>query len=119
VGVAKGEARRPGEEQLILEGGRVRRPGPASPALHLIQQIRDEAHRFAISGHRQRRDKRRQGSVLDEIEGIGPRRRAALLRHFGGLAGIEAAGVEELCQVKGIRRDTAERIYAALHGGTT
>jgi excinuclease ABC subunit C len=118
VGVAKGEARRPGDERLFLEGGRSLRPGPASPALHLIQQIRDEAHRFAISGHRQRREKRRQGSVLDEIEGIGPKRRAALLRHFGGLAGIEAAGVEELCQVRGIQRDTAERIYAALHGGT-
>jgi excinuclease ABC subunit C len=117
VGVAKGEARRPGEEQLIFEGGRSLRPGPASPALHLIQQIRDEAHRFAIGGHRQRREKRRQGSVLEDIEGIGPKRRAALLRHFGGLAGIEAAGVEELCRVKGIQRDIAERIYVALHGG--
>lgn len=118
VGVAKGEARRPGEEQLVLESGRSLRPGPASPALHLVQQIRDEAHRFAITGHRKRREKRRRGSVLDEIEGIGPKRRAALLRHFGGLAGIEAAGVEELCQVKGIQRESAERIYAAFHGGT-
>ncbi len=118
VGVAKGEARRPGEEQLILENGRSLRPGPASPALHLVQQIRDEAHRFAIGGHRQRREKRRQGSVLDEIEGIGPKRRAALLRHFGGLSGIEAAGIEELCRVKGVQRDIAERIYVAFHGGS-
>jgi excinuclease ABC subunit C len=116
VGVSKGEARRAGDESLILgDTGKVLWPGPESPASHLVQAVRDEAHRFAITGHRGRREKARETSRLEEIAGFGPRRRAVLLRHFGGLAGIMAAGIEELAQVKGIGRDLAERIYAALH----
>ncbi len=76
--------------------------------------MRDEAHRFAISGHRKRREKAREHSVLEDVPGIGARRRAALLKTFGGLAGVEAAGIEELMQVKGIDRGLAERIYADL-----
>ncbi|QEE24989.1 excinuclease ABC subunit UvrC [Rhodanobacter glycinis] len=122
VGVAKGPARRAGEETLILADrppgspGREIHPGPASPALHLVAAVRDESHRFAISGHRKRREKARERSVLEDVPGVGARRRSALLRTFGGLAGVEAAGVEELMRVKGIDRGLAERIYAALHG---
>ncbi len=116
VGVAKGPERKPGEETLWLPAlQREIQPGPASPALQLIQQIRDEAHRFAITGHRGRRDKARRSSRLEDIPGIGARRRSALLRQFGGWAGVAAAGVEELAQVKGVSRELAERIYAALH----
>ncbi len=115
VGVAKGEARRAGHELLVLGDGRKLRPGPDSPGLHLIQQVRDEAHRFAITGHRGRRAKARMRSTLEDIEGIGTRRRGALLRHFGGLAGVRAAGVEELSRVEGINDALARRIYAALH----
>ncbi len=117
VGVAKGPGRRAGEETLVLaDSGRELHPGPSSPALHLVAAVRDEAHRFAISGHRKRREKARERSVLEDVPGIGARRRTALLRAFGGLAGVEAAGVEELTQVKGIDRGLAERIYAVLHG---
>jgi len=117
VGVAKGAARRAGDETLILaDSGRSVFPGPDSPASHLIQAVRDEAHRFAIGGHRGRREKARETSTLEEIPGIGPRRRAALLRHFGGLGGLARAGVEELMEVAGIRRELAERIYGAFHG---
>ncbi len=117
IGVSKGPARRAGEETLVLaDTGRTLHPGTSSPALHLINAVRDESHRFAIQGHRKRRQKARERSVLEEVPGIGPRRRAALLRAFGGLDGVEAAGVEELMQVGGIHRDLAERIYAALHG---
>ncbi|WP_426661309.1 excinuclease ABC subunit UvrC [Rhodanobacter aciditrophus] len=117
VGVAKGPARRAGEETLILvDQGREIHPGPASPALHLVAAVRDESHRFAISGHRKRREKARERSVLEDVPGVGARRRSALLKTFGGLAGVEAAGVEELMRVKGIDRGLAERIYAALHG---
>ncbi len=116
VGVAKGPERKPGEETLWLPSlQREIQPGPASPALQLIQQIRDEAHRFAITGHRGRRDKARRSSRLEDIPGIGARRRSALLRQFGGWSGVAAAGVEELAQVKGVSRELAERIYAALH----
>ncbi|HEX8778488.1 MAG TPA: helix-hairpin-helix domain-containing protein, partial [Rhodanobacter sp.] len=117
VGVAKGPARRAGEETLILvDQGREIHPGPTSPALHLVAAVRDESHRFAISGHRKRREKARERSVLEDVPGVGARRRAALLKTFGGLAGVEAAGVEELTRVKGIDRGLAERIYDALHG---
>jgi excinuclease ABC subunit C len=117
VGVAKGPARRAGEETLILvDQGREIHPGPTSPALHLVAAVRDESHRFAISGHRKRREKARERSVLEDVPGVGARRRSALLKTFGGLAGVEAAGVEELMRVKGIDRGLAERIYDALHG---
>jgi len=116
VGVAKGAERRPGEETLLLPDGRSVRPGPGSPALQLIQQVRDEAHRFAITGHRGRRQKARTTSRLEDIPGVGPRRRGNLLRHFGGLAGLKAAGAEEIAQVEGISHALAERIYASLHG---
>ncbi|MGH8160397.1 MAG: excinuclease ABC subunit UvrC [Rhodanobacter sp.] len=117
VGVAKGPGRRAGEETLVLaDSGRELHPGSSSPALHLVAAVRDEAHRFAISGHRKRREKARERSVLEDVSGIGTRRRSALLKAFGGLAGVESAGVEELMQVKGIDRGLAERIYASLHG---
>ena len=122
VGVAKGPGRRAGEETLVLarfeagSAGRELHPGSSSPALHLVAAVRDEAHRFAISGHRRRREKSRERSVLEDVPGIGARRRSALLKAFGGLQGVEAAGVEELMQVKGIDRGLAERIYASLHG---
>jgi excinuclease ABC subunit C len=116
VGVAKGPERRPGDEELLLPDGRALRPGAESPGLQLIQQVRDEAHRFAITGHRGRRQKARNTSKLEDIPGIGPRRRGNLLRHFGGLAGLKAAGAEEIARVEGINSALAERIYASLHG---
>lgn len=116
VGVAKGPARRSGEETLVLAHGRGElHPGSTSPALQLIDAVRDEAHRFAIGAHRRRREAARERSVLQEIPGIGPRRRRALLDAFGGLAGLQAAGVEEIARVNGIDRALAGRIYAALH----
>ncbi|HVK50944.1 MAG TPA: excinuclease ABC subunit UvrC [Pseudoxanthomonas sp.] len=116
VGVAKGEERRAGHETLVLADGSEVRPGAASPALQLIQQVRDEAHRFAITGHRGKRQKARMTSKLEDIAGIGPRRRASLLKHFGGLAGLKAAGADEIARVEGINAALAERIYANLHG---
>ena len=116
VGVAKGPARKPGDEELLLPDGRCVRPGADSPALQLVQQVRDEAHRFAITGHRGRRQKTRSSSRLEDIPGIGPRRRASLLKHFGGLGGLKAAGVEEISRVDGVNAALAERIYATLHG---
>jgi len=122
VGVAKGPGRRAGEETLVLarvesgNPGRELHPGSSSPALHLVAAVRDEAHRFAISGHRKRREKARERSALEDVAGIGARRRSALLKAFGGMQGVESAGIEELMQVKGIDRGLAERIYASLHG---
>ncbi|WP_448100844.1 excinuclease ABC subunit UvrC [Luteibacter jiangsuensis] len=116
VGVAKGPGRRAGEETLVLaDSGKTLHPGTSSPALHLVAAVRDEAHRFAISGHRRRREAARERSTLEDVPGVGARRRAALLKAFGGLTGVEAAGVEELMSVKGIDRGLAERIYAMLH----
>ena len=92
------------------------RPGAESPALQLVQQVRDEAHRFAITGHRGRRQKTRSSSRLEDIPGIGPRRRASLLKHFGGLGGLKAAGIEEISRVEGVNDSLAQRIYATLHG---
>ena len=117
VGIAKGADRKPGLERLFLFGGKapIILP-PDSAALHLIQQIRDEAHRFAVTGHRQRRDRSRRVSVLEEIPGIGPKRRQRLLKRFGGLQGIARAGVEDLSRVQGISGLLAEQIYEAFHG---
>lgn len=115
VGVAKGEGRKPGLETLFVEGQSVGiKMAANSPAMHLVQQIRDEAHRFAITGHRARRGKAQTQSILQEIPGIGAKRRQALLKHFGGLQGIQQAGVKDLNKVPGINADLAEKIYQYL-----
>ena len=116
IGVAKGRARRPGAEQLFRPGrDEAIRLAPDSQALLLIQQIRDEAHRFAITGHRLRRGKARRTSTLEQIPGLGPKKRRELLKQFGGLQGVMGAGIEDLAKVRGIGRALAETIYNELH----
>jgi excinuclease ABC subunit C len=118
IGVAKGPARRPGQERLFVHGGDV--PlllEPHSPASRLIQRIRDEAHRFAISGHRRRRARRYNESVLETVPGLGPAKRRALLRHFGGLQGVLRAGTADFEQVAGIGAALARSLYDHLHPG--
>ena len=116
VAVAKGRARRPGAERLFRPGDdKPLELAADSPALLLIQQIRDEAHRFAITGHRQRRGKARTTSRLEQIAGLGPKKRRELLRQFGGLQGVISAGVDDLVKVRGISRKLAETIYNDLH----
>jgi excinuclease ABC subunit C len=116
VGVAKGLDRKPGRESLYLpqQSEPLRLP-PSSPALHLIQQLRDEAHRFAITGHRARRGKARTRSPLEDIAGLGPKRRRDLLRQFGGLQALARAGIDDIERVKGISRQLAEAIYEHFH----
>jgi len=116
VGVAKGPTRKPGFEMLIRSGDHkeIRCPND-SPALHLIQAVRDEAHRFAITGHRARRGKKRNKSSLEGIPGVGPKRRKEMLNFFGGLQEVQRAAIDELVKVPGISRKLAEDIYAALH----
>jgi len=117
VGVAKGPARKPGLETLHMPERR--QPlvlPPDSSALHLIQQIRDEAHRFAITGHRQQRARSRNASALEGIPGVGAKRRQQLLQQFGGLREVARAGIEDLSRVKGINRTLAQQIYDAFHG---
>ena len=116
MGVAKGPSRRAGYEEWVLPVAPYSlQPGPESAASHLIQQVRDEAHRFAITGHRGRRQKAAVHSVLEDIVGVGARRRRALLTHFGGIQGVRKAGIEELAGIPGINRQLAGRIYKALH----
>ena len=116
LGIAKGPARKAGEETLFLVG----RAGEVdlsadSPALHLLQQVRDEAHRFAITGHRQRRAKARKTSPLEGIDGMGPKRRQKLLQQFGGIQEIQRAGVEDIAAVEGINQALAQKIYDVFH----
>ncbi|MDP3813848.1 excinuclease ABC subunit UvrC, partial [Pseudomonas sp.] len=116
LGVAKGATRKPGLETLYLNDAAHEFTLPGnSPALHLIQQIRDESHRFAITGHRARRGKTRRTSTLEEVAGVGPKRRRELLNHFGGLQELSRASVEEIAKAPGISKKLAELIYAALH----
>jgi len=116
IGVAKGEGRKAGLEKLVFSDGR---PDLyltiESAALNLILQVRDEAHRFAISGHRAQRAKKRRVSPLEDITGLGPKRRQSLLKHFGGIQGITSAGVEDLLQINGISRKLAQMIYDRFH----
>jgi excinuclease ABC subunit C len=118
VAIAKGADRRPGQERLFLPAHA--EPlvlSPESPVLHLVQRVRDEAHRFAITAHRRRRARRHSESTLETIPGLGPARRRELLKQFGGLQGILRAGVDDLAQVHGIGRPLAELIYEHLHPG--
>lgn len=117
LGIAKGPERKAGEETLFLVGreGEINLPAD-SPALHLLQQVRDEAHRFAITGHRQRRAKARKTSSLEAIAGMGPKRRQKLLKQFGGLQEVKRAGVEDLARIDGISKSLAQKIYDVFHG---
>jgi excinuclease ABC subunit C len=116
IGVAKGTTRKPGLETLILAGTHETIPMDAdSPALHLIQHIRDESHRFAIAGHRNRRQKIKTTSSLESIPGVGAKRRQALLKYMGGLHGLKKASRDEIANVPGVSDALAETIYDYLH----
>lgn len=118
LGIAKGPSRKPGLEKFIYSGsGKPVSFAPGSAVLHLLQEIRDEAHRFAITGHRTRRGNSRKRSPLEQIEGIGSKRRQQLIRHFGGMQGVERAGVDDLVKVPGINKNLANKIYHTLHQG--
>jgi excinuclease ABC subunit C len=116
IGITKGEGRNPDLDTLYLSATHTKIILPAdSPALHLVQQIRDEAHRFAITGHRQRRAKKRTTSVLEEIPGLGAKRRQQLLKQFGGLQEVTRAGIEDIARVPGISKQLAKKIYDTFH----
>jgi excinuclease ABC subunit C len=116
IGVAKGEGRKAGLEKLVFSDGRPELHLTLdSPALNLILQVRDEAHRFAISGHRAQRAKKRRESPLENIAGLGPKRRQTLLKHFGGLQGVTRAGIEDLAKIPGISKKLAQSIYDEFH----
>jgi excinuclease ABC subunit C len=115
IGVAKGITRKPGLETLHMTGHKPMHLDSDSLALHLIQQIRDEAHRFAITGHRKQRDKKRHTSILESIPGIGAKRRREILRYFGGIQAITRASLEEIANVPGISESLAKKIFNALH----
>ncbi|WP_394176926.1 excinuclease ABC subunit UvrC [Thalassotalea litorea] len=116
VGVAKGESRKPGLETLIMAGShQLISLEPTSSALHLVQHIRDESHRFAIAGHRAKRAKASKKSSLEDIPGIGPKRRQAMLKYLGGLQEVKKASIEELAKVPGVSMDLAKNIFESLH----
>ena len=114
LGIAKGPTRKAGLEKFYLGREEIRLPA-GGDAMHLLQHIRDEAHRFAITGHRQRRARKRSESALEQIPGVGPKRRRELLTHFGGLKMLKGASVEEIRKVQGINNKLAQEIYDALH----
>jgi excinuclease ABC subunit C len=117
IGIAKGPDRISGQEKIIVASNdRVLTPDAGRPGFLLIQAIRDEAHRFAISGHRLQRKKARTRSILEDIHGLGSKRRQQLLKHFGGMQGLQRAGIEDIAAVKGIGREMAGKIYVTLHG---
>jgi len=117
LAVAKGEGRKPGLETIHIGWQRhAFQLSPDSEALHLIQQLRDEAHRFALKSHRQQRGKKHKQSTLEDIPGVGAGRRQALLKHFGGIQGVKAASVDDLTKVPGISYSLAEQIHQTLHG---
>jgi len=119
LGIAKGPSRKPGTENLILSGSNSKiHCDSTSPALHLIQHIRDEAHRFAVTAHRQKRKNKRIRSFLEEIEGIGSKRKQVLIKHFGGMQGVSKAGINELSKVNGINKNLAKKIYETIHDDT-
>lgn len=115
VGVAKGTTRKPGFETLVLPDGVERVLSSDDPALHFIQLVRDEAHRFAITGHKQARDKKRRRSTLEDIAGVGPKRRRELLNYFGGLQEVAKASTEDIAKVPGFSKKLAQEVYSTLH----
>jgi excinuclease ABC subunit C len=115
IGISKGEGRKPGLETLHFQEGAEMQLAADSPALHLIQHIRDEAHRFAITGHRARRGKKRTHSTLEDIPGVGPKKRRDLIQHFGGLQEVLRASAKDIARVPGIGLTLADVIYEALH----
>ena len=117
LGISKGEGRRPEYDTVWIGGNKRLDLAPNNAALHLLQQLRDEAHRFAITGHRNRRQKQRRRSEIDEIEGVGPKRKRELLTHFGSVAAIKGASAEELEKVPGISTKLAREIYGVFHDG--
>ena len=117
IGVAKGVDRDAGKEEFYRTGKPVMALRHNDPVLYFVQRLRDEAHRFAITGHRGRRDKARQRSALQDIPGVGAKRRRELLRHFGSAQGVQNANIDELKKISGISAAIAQQIYDHLHNG--